>query len=98
MDTRTAEKVGHFQTLRRRSLTIALLRARETVMSHFRPILAAHDVTEQQWRVLRVLAESGTLDVTELADKASLLAPSLTWIIKTLDERGLISLDCMFVG
>ncbi|MFT4184114.1 MAG: homoprotocatechuate degradation operon regulator HpaR [Rhizobium sp.] len=75
----------------RRSLTIGLLRAREAVMSHFRPILAAHDVTEQQWRVIRVLSEAGTLDASEVADKASILAPSLTRMIRSLEERGFIT-------
>lgn len=60
-------------------------------MSHFRPIIAAHDVTEQQWRVIRVLSEAGILDATEVADKASILAPSLTRMIKSLEERGLIT-------
>jgi len=60
-------------------------------MSHFRPILAAHDVTEQQWRVIRVLYEGGQLDATELADKASILAPSLTRMIRALEERGFIT-------
>ena len=44
----------------RRSLPIALLRARETVMHRFRPLLASHDLTEQQWRVIRVLGETIT--------------------------------------
>lgn len=76
---------------RRRSLAIGLLRAREAVMSHFRPILANHDVTEQQWRVMRVLHETGTLDASEVADKAFILAPSLTRMIKSLEERGFIT-------
>jgi homoprotocatechuate degradation regulator HpaR len=76
---------------RRRSLAMGLLRAREAVMSHFRPILADHDVTEQQWRVMRVLSEEGTLDATEVADKASILAPSLTRMIRSLEERGFIT-------
>lgn len=74
-----------------RSLPIALLRARESVMEDFRPMLAAHDMTEQQWRVIRILAEQGMLDASELADKAFILAPSLTRIIRTLEERGLIT-------
>ena len=77
--------------MRRRSLTIGLLRAREAVMSHFRPILAAHDVTEQQWRVIRVLSEAGTLDASEVADKASILSPSLTRMIRSLEDRGFIT-------
>ena len=51
-----------------RSLPIALLRARETLMSRFRPLLAAHNVTEQQWRVLRVLYEAGPLNATQISD------------------------------
>ena len=75
----------------RRSLPIALLRAREAVMENFRPMLAAHDLTEQQWRVIRILAEQGVIDASEMADKACILPPSLTRIIRTLEERGLIS-------
>lgn len=60
-------------------------------MSHFRPILAAHDVTEQQWRVMRVLHVAGTLDASEVADKAFILAPSLTRMIKSLEQRGFIT-------
>jgi len=75
----------------RRALPIALLRAREVVMARFRPILTAHDVTEQQWRVVRVLGEESPLDATEVADRACVLAPSLTRIIKALEERRLIS-------
>ncbi|TWH33680.1 MULTISPECIES: homoprotocatechuate degradation operon regulator HpaR [unclassified Aminobacter] len=74
----------------RRSLPIALLRAREAVMARFRPVLQAQDVTEQQWRVIRVLAEQSPLDATELADRACILAPSLTRIIRSLEERGLV--------
>ena len=75
----------------RRSLAIGLLRAREAVMSHFRPMLAAHDVTEQQWRGIRALAEEGTLDATEVAEMAFILAPSLTRMIRSLEERGFVT-------
>ena len=75
----------------RRSLPIALLRAREAVMGHFRPMLAEHNITEQQWRVIRILAEAGTVDASEMADKAFILAPSLTRIIRSLEERGIIA-------
>lgn len=75
----------------RRSLPMALLRAREIIMSHFRPMLARHDITEQQWRVLRVLAEAGPLEATELANHASILPPSLTRIIKAMEERRFIT-------
>lgn len=60
-------------------------------MAHFRPMLARHDLTEQQWRVLRELAESGPLEATELANRASVLPPSLTRIIKAMEERRFIT-------
>ncbi len=72
------------------SLAIALLRAREAVMNRFRPLLAVHDLTDQQWRVLRVLAEAAPLDATELAERSVILTPSLTRILRALEARGLI--------
>ncbi|MFY9212750.1 MAG: homoprotocatechuate degradation operon regulator HpaR [Aestuariivita sp.] len=74
-----------------RSLPIALLRARERVMGPFRAMLADVDITEQQWRVLRVLHEEDSLDPTRIADRACLLLPSLTRILQKLTEKGLIT-------
>ena len=53
-------------------------------------MLAEHGVTEQQWRVLRVVAESEAIDASELAQRACILAPSLTRIAKHLEDGGLI--------
>ncbi|MEL7091474.1 MAG: homoprotocatechuate degradation operon regulator HpaR [Pseudomonadota bacterium] len=74
-----------------RSLPIALLRVREKVMERFRPMLQRHGVTEQQWRVLRVLGEAPDIDMSALAKAANLLPPSLSRMTKGLEERGLIS-------
>lgn len=74
-----------------RSLPIALIRAREGVMAPIREMLAETGLTEQQWRVLRVLAEHGQLDAKSLAERASLLLPSLTRIAATLRGKGLIT-------
>jgi homoprotocatechuate degradation regulator HpaR len=73
-----------------RSLPMALLRARESVMRHFRPSLRAHGLTEQQWRILRALASAGDIEVTELARLAYLLGPSLSRILRDLETRRLI--------
>lgn len=73
-----------------RSLPMALLRAREAVMRHFRISLRSHGLTEQQWRILRALAAVDTIEVTELARKAYLLGPSLSRILRDLEERNLI--------
>ena len=74
-----------------RSLPIALIRAREGVMSPIREMLSETGITEQQWRVLRVLAEFGGMDAKTLADRSSLLFPSLTRIASTLREKGLVT-------
>ena len=59
-------------------------------MGPIRQMLAKAGVTEQQWRVLRVLDERGTLDPTEIADRSCLLLPSLTRILQTLEAKGMI--------
>ncbi len=74
-----------------RSLPIALIRAREGVMSPIRDMLSETDITEQQWRVLRVLAEFGRMDTKTLADRSCLLFPSLTRIAATLRDKGLVT-------
>ncbi|WP_299658150.1 homoprotocatechuate degradation operon regulator HpaR [uncultured Tateyamaria sp.] len=74
-----------------RSLPIALIRAREGVMAPIREMLAETGITEQQWRVLRVLAEFGVMDAKTLADRSSLLFPSLTRIAATLRDKGLVT-------
>src|SRR6201985_378829 len=73
-----------------RSLPMSLLRAREAVMRQFRPSLRRHDLTEQQWRILRALAAINAVEGTELARTAFLLGPSLSRILRDLDARGLI--------
>ncbi|MFN8954252.1 MAG: homoprotocatechuate degradation operon regulator HpaR, partial [Burkholderiales bacterium] len=40
-----------------RNLPRLLLEAREAVMFHTRPSLREHGLSDQQWRVLRVLGE-----------------------------------------
>ena len=73
------------------SLPMALLRAREAVMRRFRPGLREHGVTEQQWRVLRALSSRPSLEVSELAARTCLLAPSVSRILPDLEARGLIA-------
>jgi homoprotocatechuate degradation regulator HpaR len=69
---------------------MALMRAREAVMRHFRPSLYAAGLTEQQWRTLRALDFAGETDATRLAKQTVLLAPSLTRILRDLEARRLI--------
>ena len=74
----------------KRSLPIALLRAREEVMVPIRSMLAQSGVTEQKWRVLRVLEEAGEIEPTVIAREACLHLPSLSRILKTMEQDGLV--------
>lgn len=60
-------------------------------MAPIRPFLRASGVTDQQWRVLRVLSDDGPLDASGIAERALLYAPSVTRIVRELVERGLLS-------
>ena len=71
-------------------IAAALLSAREAVMAPIRPILRQHDITEQQWRLLRVLIDLGPMEISRAADAAMIMAPSVTRMLKDLTERGLI--------
>lgn len=75
----------------KRSLPIALIRAREVIMPPIRAMLSQTGITEQQWRVLRVLSENGAMGTKTLAQQSSLLLPSLTRIATTMVKKGLIT-------
>jgi homoprotocatechuate degradation regulator HpaR len=87
--TEQENKLQHTETSK--SLPIAMLRAREAIMLSFRPVLAKHGFTEQQWRVLRVLGEKGPADAGQVAFDACILAPSLSRIIGKLEKDKYIS-------
>lgn len=72
------------------SLPMLLLRAREAVMARFRPLLAGAGLTEQQWRVLRVLWEENGVEARELAARTLMLRPSLTGVLDRLERDGLV--------
>ena len=68
------------------SLNIVLIQAREALLSHFRPMLNDIGITDQQWRITRLLAENGIMDFQELAKQACILRPSLTGILTRLEK------------
>ena len=59
-------------------------------MAPIRDMLRASGLTEQQWRVLRILSEFGPQDLTEIARQACLLMPSLSRMIRSLADNGLV--------
>jgi homoprotocatechuate degradation regulator HpaR len=77
-----------------RNLPLLLLQAREAVMAHTRPSLRAHGLSDQQWRVLRVLGEHAQdpegVETGRVAKEAFLLGPSLTGVLTRMARDGLI--------
>jgi homoprotocatechuate degradation regulator HpaR len=59
-------------------------------MAPIRPLLREANLTEQQWRVLRVLVDEGDTDTSTLAQYGLLYAPSVTRILKELADRNLL--------
>ena len=74
-----------------RSLPIALLRARETIMAPIRDMLQDIQISEQKWRVLRVLDELGEVEQSAIAKEACLLLPSLTRILRSMEADGQVT-------
>ena len=81
--------------LRHRNLPHLLLRSRETLMAHFRPLLTAHGLTDQLWRILRELAEQGPLEPRQLCEACSISSPSIAGVLLRMEEAGLVSRERM---
>ncbi len=60
-------------------------------MAPIRKMLVEEGITEQQWRVLRVVSEAGSIDATEVSERACLLLPSLTRIVRSMTQKGLLT-------
>ena len=73
-----------------RNLPHLFLSAREVLMQRFRPVLSEAGISEQQWRVLRTLYDTDSLDAATLAQQAQILAPSLTRMLRVLEQSNLI--------
>ena len=77
-----------------RNLPRLLLEAREAVMQHTRPSLREHGLSDQQWRVLRVLGEhadeAAGVETGRVAREAYLLGPSLTGVLTRMERDGWI--------
>jgi len=76
--------------LRHRNLPLLLLQAREHVISHFRPILNAHAITEQQWRIVRALLDAPTLEPHQLGEVCRISSPSLAGVLARMQQLGLV--------
>ena len=79
--------------LKHRNLPLLLLKAREALMESRRPALRSHGLSDQQWRVLRVLSDPVNalgLETGRLAREAHLLGPSLTGVLSRMERDGMV--------
>ena len=72
-----------------RNLPLLLLQAREHLLGRFRPILNAHGLTEQQWRIVRALL-GGALEPREIGEVCRISSPSLAGVLSRMDDLGLV--------
>ncbi|MEM5492920.1 homoprotocatechuate degradation operon regulator HpaR [Hoeflea sp. AS16] len=89
-DSRPANGTSQFGPTSR-SLPIALLRTRERIMAPIREMLQQSGISEQQWRILRVVDEAGEMEQTAIAQAACLQLPSLTRILRSMENDGLVA-------
>ena len=73
------------------SLPMQLLQATKSATSLFRVMLHSHQLTDQQWRIIRVLAGKKNIETFELARQSMVPPPSLTRILKNFEKTELIT-------
>ncbi|MEN0002345.1 MAG: MarR family transcriptional regulator, partial [Pseudomonadota bacterium] len=73
------------------SLPMRLYRLLDAVMPAYRALFAQHDLTEPQWRLLRIVWERERVTAQDAA-AATLLSPqSLVGIVDRLSAKGLVT-------
>ena len=73
------------------SLPMALYRTLDAVMPRFRKIFNEFGLTEQQWRVLRVLWDLEAVSLNRLAALTLIPAPSLVGVVDRLERDQLVT-------
>jgi len=67
-----------------------LNRSLDAIMPPYRDLFQEFGVTEQQWRVLRVLWEQKHLTSAQISNLTLLPSPSLVGILDRLERKGLV--------
>lgn len=81
---RNTDRTGTLQ------LVIALARAFQAVERGVRPHLAASGLSMTEFAVLEILYHKGALRLGELRDRILVTGASTTYVVKKLEERGLM--------
>jgi homoprotocatechuate degradation regulator HpaR len=74
-----------------RSLPMLLLWAREELMRRFRESMRIHGLSDQQWRIIRALTETESLEIVELGARCCIHPASLSRILPKLAADGIVS-------
>ena len=72
------------------TISAVLISAKEALIGPMQQGLREFDVTEPQWRILRVINDHGSTDTSGIAKACHLHAPSVTRILKELERRKLV--------
>lgn len=72
------------------ALVLELLRLREAIRVVFRPVLRQRGLTDQNWRLIRTLAERGPTEMTTLATQTAIPMASASRIITRMAAAGLV--------
>src|SRR3954451_8089812 len=77
--------------LHHRNIPLLLMQARERVIAYFRPVLNAHGITEQQWRIVRVLLEVPALEPRQIGELCATSSPSMAGVLERMEQAGYIT-------
>src|ERR1700742_504680 len=74
-----------------RNLPLLLMQVRERIISYFRPVLNAHGITEQQWRIVRVLLDVPALEPRQIGELCTISSPSMAGVLERMEQAGYIT-------
>lgn len=73
-----------------KSLPMMLHRTLDSIIPSYRKVFKEHGISEQQWRILRVLWEVSECTSAELANRTLLPSPSMVGIIDRMSAKELV--------
>lgn len=73
-----------------RAFMIELLRLRDGMKEQFKPILKNHGMTDQNWRILKVVVDFGPIEVTQISRAAVIPPASLSRILPKMEAAKLV--------
>ncbi len=85
MEDNLAHRITH------RNLPQQFLKARDSLMAHFRPILNHFGLSEQQWRILRALDEHAQLEPREMCELCQIHSSSMAGVLARMEEMELVA-------